>query len=580
MKGKKFVTLLTTILLLISVLILPMGCSSGGEKDASGKSSSGKPKEETKASKSSDGEKMPEEGPDTNNGRPYNLSPVKYDKRADKYLYGINATSLPIVEEPVTLTVWRGLNSTVMQGWDECEAFKELEKRTNVKIKWIYPPVGQETDNYNLKVSSLDLPDVFVTPPGYTGGYHKAVEDGIYLELTEYYDKGLMPNIKWLRENNEDIDRDIVDDDGKMFFFPMIDIVPTDPWSGLWVREDWIKELGLELPKTIEDWDAMLRAMKKAKGIAPLGLKINDSYGVSNNYAFAASYDTGYDFINKNGKVAYGPLEPGYKDFLMLLNKWYKDGLLDPDFTTRDGDSYNANLANGQYGACGLNYGEMGQAKLSGTQQDPNYKLTPVAMPTSYDGQEIHLHQDNATVRGDRTFFTTQLAEDGLDEVAVKWQDYWYSQDGGDLCSYGPEGVSYEWDDNGEVKWIYPRLKNDEGLDFWTLYPLFKLHNWGYLRNSAAYEFEPEVFESIKVWDSQDSSWLIPDNISQTPEEEKELAGIMTEINTFRDEMTLKFITGQEPLDHFDRFVETVKGMDIDRAIRLKQDALDRYLAR
>ncbi|HBG75404.1 MAG TPA: hypothetical protein DDW86_00400, partial [Clostridiales bacterium] len=67
---------------------------------------------------------MPEEGPDTNNGRPYNLSPVKYDKRADKYLYGINATSLPIVEEPVTLTVWRGLNSTVMQGWDECEAFK------------------------------------------------------------------------------------------------------------------------------------------------------------------------------------------------------------------------------------------------------------------------------------------------------------------------------------------------------------------------------------------------------------------------------------------------------------------------
>jgi putative aldouronate transport system substrate-binding protein len=572
-------------LLLVLAMVFAVGCSGGG-KDTAGDKATDKPAESKAPDKSGDtpsgdtasgDEAMPEEGPDTNNGRPYNLAPVKYDNRQDKYLNGINATKLPVTTDDVTLVIWQSHNSTVMQELSESEAYKELEKRTGVKIEWVYPPVGQETDNFNLRVSSLDLPHVFVRPPAYQGGYQKAVADGIYMELTEYYDKGLMPNFQWIRENREDINRDAVDDEGKMYFFPMLDIVPTDPWSGLWVREDWVKELGLELPKTIDDWDNMLRKMKEAKGLAPLGLNVTSWYGVATNYMFAGSYETGYNFINKENKIEWGPINAGYKNFLTLLNKWYADGLIDPDFATRDSDSYAANLANSQYGAVGLAYGELGQAKVSGMQQDPNWKLTPVLMPTSSDGQVIHLHQDNATVRSSRNYFTTRILDDNLAEVAVKWQDYWYSQDGGDLLSYGPEGVSYKWNDKGEVEWIYPRLKNDEGLDFWTLYPLFKLHEGSYLRDSSSYEFEPEVFECIELWDSQDSSWLVPENMSFTADENKELSAIMTDINTLRDEMTLKFILGQEPLDKFDSFVETIKGMNIDRAVEIYQAALDRY---
>jgi putative aldouronate transport system substrate-binding protein len=563
-------------LLLVLAMVFAVGCSSGGNDTAGEKPAESKAPDNS-GDVASGNEEMPEEGPDTNNGRPFNLTPVKYDTRKDKYLNGINATRLPVTEDDVTLVIWQSHNSTVMQELSESEAYQELERRTGVKIEWVYPPVGQETDNFNLRVSSLDLPHIFVRPPAYAGGYHKAVDDGIYIELTEYYDKGWMPNIKWIRENREDINRDFVDDEGRMYYFPMLDIVPTDPWSGLWVREDWVKELGLELPETIEDWDIMLRKMKEAKGIAPLGLDITRWYGVATNYMFAGSYETGYNFINREGKVEFGPINEGYKQFLTLMNKWYTDGLIDPDFATRDSDSYQANLANGLYGALGLAYGELGQAKLSGMQQDPNWKLTPVLMPTSYEGQEIHLHQDNATVRGSKNYFTTRILDDGLEEVAVKWQDYWYSQDGGDLLSYGPEGVSYQWNEEGEVEWIYPRLENDEGLDFWTLYPLFKLHEGSYLRDSSSYEFEPEVFECIELWDSQDSSWLMPENISHTAEEDRELSSIMADINTLRDEMTLKFIMGQEPLDKFDDFVETIKGMNIDRAIEIKQAALDRY---
>jgi putative aldouronate transport system substrate-binding protein len=213
----------------------------------------------------------PVEGAATNNGYPYNLTPVKYDSRADKYLYGINATVLPIVDGDFTMEIWRNFSSTVMQGLDECEAFKAMEKATGVKIKWLYPPAGQATDNFNLRVSSNDLPHIFSNPPGYPGGPAKAIDDEVYVDLTPYYDQGMMPNVQYLRETREDINRDWVDDAGRIFKFPVLDIIPTDPWSGMWVREDWVKELGLDLPTTIADWDEMLYAMKKAYGIAPLG---------------------------------------------------------------------------------------------------------------------------------------------------------------------------------------------------------------------------------------------------------------------------------------------------------------------
>ena len=574
--NKKRISALVLVLAMLVMTLAGCGGTTPAASSAPAASSSAAASSEAAASDSA----APEVPEGDNNGRPYNTDPVKYDTRADKYLNGINATKLPVSKEPVTISIWRGFSSTVMQGLDECEVFKELEKRTGVKVEFIYPTVGQEADNFNLRIASDDLPHIFSTPPEYKGGYQKAITDGVYMDLTPYYDKGLMPNIKWLRENNAAIGKDIVDDAGNMGFFPMIDIVPTDPWSGLWVRQDWLDELGLQQPKTIDEWDAMLRAMKTAKNVTPLAMNVTQWYGVATNYMFAGSYDTGYNFINKDGQAAFGPIEPGYKSWLEKMNQWYKDGLLDPDFATRDYESYNANIANGLVGGMGLAYGELGQILVTGKSQDPNFSLKPVLQPTSYEGQVIKLHQDNSTVRGDREFFTTKLVDDGLDEIAVQWKDYWYSQDGGDLASYGPEGVSYQWKADGEYEWIYPRLKEDASLDFWTLYPLFKLHNWGYLRNSAAYEFEPEVIECINLWDTQDSSWLVPDNISHTSEESTELASIMTDINTYRDEMTLKFITGQEPIANFDAFVSTIKGMNVDRAIELKTAALSRYNAR
>jgi putative aldouronate transport system substrate-binding protein len=65
--------------------------------------------------------------------------------------------------------------------------------------------------------------------------------------------------------------------------------------------------------------------------------------------------------------------------------------------------------------------------------------------------------------------------------------------------------------------------------------------------------------------------------ILHTSEESTELAKITNDLTTYVDEMMLKFITGQEPLSKFDEYMERLRALEVERAISIKQAALDRY---
>ena len=72
-------------------------------------------------------------------------------------------------------------------------------------------------------------------------------------------------------------------------------------------------------------------------------------------------------------------------------------------------------------------------------------------------------------------------------------------------------------------------------------------------------------------------SYCFPQNAAFTADEQQEYDDIMADINTYISENFLAFIMGERELDTFDDFVENIKSFDVDRAIELKQTALDRY---
>jgi putative aldouronate transport system substrate-binding protein len=83
----------------------------------------------------------------------------------------------------------------------------------------------------------------------------------------------------------------------------------------------------------------------------------------------------------------------------------------------------------------------------------------------------------------------------------------------------------------------------------------------------------------VNNWLKHDDSRRIPP-VTPTPEESQEFANIMNEVNTFTNEMFIKFVMGQGELTGFDQYVDQVKSMGIERAIAIQQSALDRYNAR
>jgi len=530
------------------------------------------------------GDGVPAEGADTNNGRPFNSTPIAWDGRdTSRYLHGVNLTILPIVNEPLTIDLWRPFSSTVISSLEESEVWIEMERRTGLTLNWFHPPVNQDADNFTLRIAADDLPHVFINAPTFPGGPARAIEEGIYMELTPFYERGYMPNFAWLRANHPEaaeIRRGTTDDLGRILGFRMIDIVPTHPWSGLWIRQDYLDNLGLSVPNTIPEWDYVLRAFREYTGSFVLGHRLDHWYGTETNHQFAGSFGASFaNFINENGTARFGAAVPGFRDYLELMNSWWEAGILDPDFATRSHDDYFSNMARG-FLAFGAAYGEIGQAKMTGQYFNPDWAVTPLANPAPAPGVPVRLSsQNNSIVRGDQSFVTDRSYNEGIIEYVIRLFDYFYSQDGGDLMSYGIYGHTSTWAPDGSIQWIHPSL-GTPGADFWTLTYQFKMRPMSFLRDSSAYHFEPEVWECIAVWGAADNSWVFPDLYALTPDEASEWAGIVADLQTHRMDQSLAFIIGARPIDQFDAYVAELEAMGLRRGEQIYQAALDRFLAR
>ena len=86
-----------------------------------------------------------------------------------------------------------------------------------------------------------------------------------------------------------------------------------------------------------------------------------------------------------------------------------------------------------------------------------------------------------------------------------------------------------------------------------------------------------EYVKEMDVWASNtDGAYVMPP-ITMTSDEGSTYANIMSDIQTYVDEMTNRFIMGLEPMENYDAFVEQILSMDIEAAQEVQQAALDRY---
>lgn len=485
--------------------------------------------------------------------------------------------SLPIVDEPITLSVfWPPIGDAVNFITDfNCNPVWQLmEEQTGIHIDWFHGTVEQ----YNLMISAGDFTDIIMHDQDigaqYPGGPDQGIEDGVILRLNEYlerYGKYYLPLI----DSTPEFRRNSRTDTGNIWGFAMLETNIQGPWMGMSVRQDWLNALGMDTPVTYDDWHTMLvRFRDELDASVPMLLCAT---GFDWPDAFIAGHGVGRSFFQIDGEVHFGPIEQGYRDHVTMLAQWYAEGLIDQEFATRDHAGREQLITTAQVGAWFTGFWVFCQNRERSIDSDVFHQVA-VPPPVRNPGETARLRQTNDNVRG---FQTSVTPSSPYRVEAVRWLDNLYSPENIILLNYGIEGQAHEIID-GERIFTDLIVNNPRGMLESTAFFAYAMHHGPMVRiwDRAAYTWHPDWIEAHYIWAEATNCGVIPQQISMTAEEATEFASIMNDIETLVEERSVRFIMGIDDLGGFDEFVSQIISMNIDRAIEIKQAAVDRYYAR
>lgn len=217
----------------------------------------------------------------------------------------------------------------------DAEMLKQVEEQFDVDLDiW-----NMENNKYesllDMKLAQGNIPDLFrIRQPQDLLKYQK---QGVLAEIPVETLKQYAPNLMRIIHEQAPAYEHAGVIDGKYYGIPVIN--PTNIYrTPVVYRQDWLNKLGLSVPQTLAEFEKVIYAFTFDD---PDGNGIQDTYGLSSegmNVVFGAFGQIVFAdqlyFGTKDGKKVIGALQPDMKEALTYLRKWYKDGVIDPEFVT------------------------------------------------------------------------------------------------------------------------------------------------------------------------------------------------------------------------------------------------------
>lgn len=263
-------------------------------------------------------------------------------------------------DEMVELTTVRGVNPSVVlakgETWDNNAVYKAYETDHKIKIKNIWAVDTQQyAQKLALMITTGDLPDFFQITT--TKELAQLAEADLIMDLTKLYDEKASSIVKARQMYDGGTQLNYAKIGGKLMALPYCGPINTN-LQLMWIRTDWLKNLKLEMPKTMDEVLAVAKAFSTKD---PDGNKKDDTTGISvgkalNGWALALQPAfNGYHsypgiWVEKSGKLEYGSIQPEMKTALAAMQKAYKEGLIDPEFTMKDPDKATEYMINNRAG--------------------------------------------------------------------------------------------------------------------------------------------------------------------------------------------------------------------------------------
>ena len=345
---------------------------------------------------------------------------------------------------------------------------KGMLEQHNVEVEFVSIGRWTEVDDINTALASESAPDICVTysyPTIQTYATMGAVlnlNDIDGKPLTEY--KDMLPNL-WNLLGDTNIFYDQDPDSGDLWAVEAT--LAENARINTFIREDWLKKLGLELPTTEEEFYNCLVAFKENAELllgddASRMVPYTTSYDIGwrNDHLFAAYIpnDVADEELYINGFDDRHLLYPNYKEGVRVLNKWYNEGLVWKDFALYgSGDTTeDDNLKAGFVGAFQHNwdYPFRGEADSieSNLARNVGEDAVYVAVDCFQNDAGITRKFLAPLVGGDRKIFLPSTNTEPL--ASLLYLDFISSQETIFYLQTGLEGTTYSVDENGVISLI------------------------------------------------------------------------------------------------------------------------------
>ena len=398
------------------------------------------------------------------------------------------------------------------------------------------------------------------------------------LVLNEYIQKAA-PNYVRIVAADEEKMHQAVDDKGNILRFLTFYDTPDQMIEyGPVIRQDLLERYQLSLPETYEDWENALKQMQGDVD-TPLLVTPAEIYNwdyLSAGMGISLAFDgDNQGFYQVDGQVKYGPLEENFTQFMTLMNHWYQENLLSNrflDFNNTGSSEYLLKQANGESAIFFLS----------------NSQLASVTVLSEIEGFDIALLQDPVLSRGEVSHIAPERektvygagfsisADCDNPELAVRFVDFLYSEEGIRLTNYGQQDVTYQME-QGKPVYTDAVTKQPDLLNGYTSTSLSGVISQARIQR----QLEEAFLCASNAWNAnKDSLYMLPESLEMTPEVEEELRGVMFDLATCAQTAAIELMVGERPLSDIPAVQQELMDIGAERCMELLQESLDAYLLR
>lgn len=458
----------------------------------------------------------------------------------------------------------------VMRDWKTNLFFARMEEKTGVHFTFRqYGRAGDWSDAKANMASGKDLPDVLFKAELTPSETIRMAEQGVLIDLAPLLPQ-YAPNLWAILEQHPEYRAQITLPGGRIAALPFIDTAPMQ--NCVWINDQWLKNLKLDMPKDREELETVLEAFKDQdpnrngrKDEVPLTfLGAYDLKYLAHAFGLAAN---DFNVFAEDGKARFMPLDVQFKPFIRWCRTLYEKGLIDQEgFATADtlrrvNDKNSAQV----YGALMAPL----PSQLLPLEWTDDYRVMP---PLTFEGKTVYRAPAPPVTAG--CFAITSAC--ASPETMLRWVDTLYTQEGAVLAAEGVEGEDYLVDGDGTWRKT-PTAENSSFLSN------VAITTGSVIPGASAEQFERQ-YQDKRIAAMGEQIGLVGavaavpfPPYALTEEQEAYILPLQNAIGRFVDESIARWVIGEWETsdDVFKRFEQELYDRGLSEFMAFWQDVLD-----